>query len=341
VLAKTLVLAVSLALSLAVLEGGLRAFTPYPTDALPEVDARGFRNPTTRREDARIVVVGDSHTYGVNASAAESFPARLARLTGAPVYNMGVGSYGIYHYLVLLEALLADPPETVLVALYLANDLAFHCGIARSAGFREIARARGIEVPSCGPHEGVPRDRTLRERSALLDVVASLLEPAPPPSLAFEVAPGVGVSKERVRRHARATSLADARIARSHRNAKQILREAAERFHAMGVGFGVLLVPSRERVVASWSMRSGSATRSVLGGLVASQDALADDYATFFEREGIPYVDALAEVRAAFREAVAEGRDFYPPDDGHPVASGYAAYARAAARLVALTEDGR
>ena len=110
---------------------------------------------------------------------------------------------------------------------------------------------------------------------------------------------------------------------------------------AMGVGFGVLLVPSRERVVASWSMRSGSATRSVLGGLVASQDALAGDYATFFEREGIPYVDALAEVLAAFSEAVAEGRDFYPPDDGHPVASGYAAYAQAAARLVALTQGGR
>jgi hypothetical protein len=365
VLAKAGLLALSLALSLALIEVGLRLLTPFPihedsnkrahpvlgyvlAGSLADVDSRGFRNASTRLEDAEVVVVGDSHTYGVNASADESFPARLAEITGARVYNMGVGSYGIYHYMVLLDELLAHasgPPETVVLALYLANDLANHCVIATSEGFGAFARDRGIEAPSCGPTERPgAREKTLRERSALLDGAASLFGPPSPlsPSGAasvFEVAPGVTVPEDRVRRHARATSLGDTRIAQSHKNAQRILRAAGARMRDAGVRFGVLLLPSRERVIASWQTSRGGDVDPELAALVVGQSELTAAYVAFLGREGIPVIDALGEVAAEFAAATAAGRDFYPPGDGHPEAMGYVAYARAAAQLVGLTHS--
>lgn len=92
-------------------------------------DAWGFRN-LELPEQADIIAIGDSQTYGVSAMASQSWPAWLTTLSGEPVYNLGLGGYGLLDYLWLLEnkAPLLKPKE-VLIGLYLGNDLAIHKGM--------------------------------------------------------------------------------------------------------------------------------------------------------------------------------------------------------------------
>jgi len=93
-----------------------------PPDAIGH-DARGWRNQQAL-EQADIVVIGDSQTWGVNASLAESYPHVLADLTGQTVYSMAQGSYGAVQYRALTEQALELSPDLVIVGLYFGNDFA-------------------------------------------------------------------------------------------------------------------------------------------------------------------------------------------------------------------------
>src|ERR1051325_2787661 len=88
----------------------------------PGHDARGFRNAQALAK-ADVVALGDSQTWGVNVLAAGSWPQQLGRLSGLSVYNMGVGSYGPAQYLILTDQALRLSPQTIVVGLYVGNDL--------------------------------------------------------------------------------------------------------------------------------------------------------------------------------------------------------------------------
>ena len=111
---EILLLMVSLALSLFVMEFGLRAFTHFPihgtknnrvghpvlgytlNPSLSYVDASGFRNPMQDKRQHDIVAIGDSHTYGDNVGWKDAWPYRLGRILNKSVYNYGIGGYGIF-----------------------------------------------------------------------------------------------------------------------------------------------------------------------------------------------------------------------------------------------------
>ncbi len=71
-------------------------------------DAWGFRNRQVP-DRATIVAVGDSMTYGISATAQESWPSWLARLSGLDVYNLSLGGYGPTDYQELVDEL--EPRE--------------------------------------------------------------------------------------------------------------------------------------------------------------------------------------------------------------------------------------
>jgi hypothetical protein len=85
-------------------------------------DANGFRNPTVPSQ-VDVVAIGDSQTWGVNVNAVDAWPQQLARLSGRSVYNMAVGGYGPDQYMVLSEQAQLLKPKTIIVGLYLGNDL--------------------------------------------------------------------------------------------------------------------------------------------------------------------------------------------------------------------------
>jgi len=86
-------------------------------------DALGFRN-TQVPDHANVVAIGDSQTYGINATRDSSWPHQLGVLLQEPVYNMSLGGYGPLEYLFLAEHDAEKlRPRLLLVGFYFGNDL--------------------------------------------------------------------------------------------------------------------------------------------------------------------------------------------------------------------------
>lgn len=87
-------------------------------------DEWGFRNKSVP-DKVSIVTIGDSQTYGYNATAANSYPYQLAKQLNTSVYNLSLGGYGPVQYEHLLnEYALKLHPEHVITGLYFGNDIA-------------------------------------------------------------------------------------------------------------------------------------------------------------------------------------------------------------------------
>jgi hypothetical protein len=87
----------------------------------PDHDVAGYRNidPPDR---AGIVVLGDSHTYGVAVSRDEAWPHVLEASLGQRVYNMAYPGYSPVQSLLQLKQALSFKPHHIVVSVYFGND---------------------------------------------------------------------------------------------------------------------------------------------------------------------------------------------------------------------------
>jgi lysophospholipase L1-like esterase len=85
-------------------------------------DKWGFRNKSVP-DQASIVTIGDSLTYGLNATSRDSWPNQLQEISKREVYNLGIQGYGPLQYLHILKtkALLLKP-KYIFLGLYYGND---------------------------------------------------------------------------------------------------------------------------------------------------------------------------------------------------------------------------
>ncbi len=298
---------------------------PHPTlryvldPALPDVDAAGFRNLRLSRD---IAAIGDSHTYGYNVEADASWPARLAAESGREVYNFGVGGFGVPDYAHCVQLALAQGCRTLLVAFYPANDL---------ADWDYVFPPPPLSAP-------MALQRFAIERSALVAATRSALRKRP--ALVRPGAPctDLAIAAGRVRRHGAAMDLADSLVVARLQQAGTLFAAMAEACRADDARLGVLLIPSKMRVYSACAARHGAELPPEVARAVASEQALLASFREELARLGLPCRDALAELGEALEIERAAGRPLYPATDGHPLAAGYAAYARAAAALLAEVE---
>ena len=95
-----------------------------PTGIGPEIIAKLF----DRKELyglADIVVIGDSQTYGNNASLEQNWPSQMADNLGLgldKVYAMAVGGWGAVQYLDMFYNATLFRPRVIVVAMYTGND---------------------------------------------------------------------------------------------------------------------------------------------------------------------------------------------------------------------------
>lgn len=81
------------------------------------------RSTGPKPEGTGIAVIGDSHAMGWGVNDRETFSAHLQTLSGRPVYNLGVASYGTARELIRLEKSgVLDKVDTVIIQ-YCNNDL--------------------------------------------------------------------------------------------------------------------------------------------------------------------------------------------------------------------------
>jgi lysophospholipase L1-like esterase len=370
-LQKSATIFATLIVCLVVGEVALRLFTPFPVTsnlhkaahaklgytfepALDDIDEHGFRNLPGAWERRDIAVIGDSHAYGYGVGREGNFASQLAEATGRDVYNFGIGSYGIYQYKVLVDEALRLGFKDVVLALFPANDVAPTCSSTQNDYWRDYARENNIEIAPC---YGSPYPTGLRryarivsdalKRSATVDAVRVLFWNRVRESVATETAIGVRdyylfregivIRREFVAALAGGASLDNPGVRLTFENSKRFLAEGNQALKARGIGFVVILVPSRTAIFHAWAESEGFDLEPEFVESVARLTRLTAAYREFFEANGIAYVDAHPHVLAAFRAGLAEGRKIYPPGDGHPNEQGYRAYAQAAAEGLRLT----
>lgn len=101
-----------------------------------------------------IAVLGDSHAMGWGVGDEETFSAELQRLSGRPVFNLAVSSYGTVRELMRLEKSgLLDKVDTIIIQ-YCDNDLEENVGFRSPSPqdtqtkFATITQARAASLSS-------------------------------------------------------------------------------------------------------------------------------------------------------------------------------------------------
>ena len=239
-------------------EVALRLFTPFPIHSgknkafderllyvldtgLGDVDDSGFRNPAIP-ERVDIVAIGDSLTYGNNVFWRESWPYKLATMTGRSVYNFGVGGYSVYQYYQLFTQALKFRPKHVLIGLYVANDLAANCKLLNLPYWRKLAGEFGLKSFSCPDaslnqakmvkkSKVISRLKDIGRASATLSAINYVRDVYFPMHWfvdSYTISTGsisLSLERKRVSRHAKATDLNRPNIVESFRIARSCSTE--------------------------------------------------------------------------------------------------------------------
>jgi lysophospholipase L1-like esterase len=317
-------------------------------------DANGFRNAGVPAQ-VGVVAIGDSQTYGVSAPRDGSWPQQLSGLIGEPVYNMGLGGYSPPDYLALAQREAPKlKPRQWLVGVYLGNDMMEACWAVEQRAHWAAWRSSAQGMCSAGPvvdEAGAPkRFGAFREWLARKSVLYGVLKATVFARLGEREQKNVAVRSspdaqfpwvDRVRPQVRTTFRPQGRLAVLDLQARGVqeglrisklaltgLRAEADR---QGVKLLVMLIPTKERVYCDYLTKSGDTLPGSFTQLCGAEDRVKAELVRHMGDGGIAFVDVLPPLQ----ERVARHEQIYPANaDGHPLALGYGAMARAVAEVL-------
>ncbi|MGE0387075.1 MAG: SGNH/GDSL hydrolase family protein [Gammaproteobacteria bacterium] len=276
-------------------------------------DLLGFRNRAIPAA-ADIVTIGDSQTYGNNATLESNWPSRLAAAVGNPppvVYNAATGVWSALEYLYMSERAMAFRPRVVIIAFYSGNDplgaFTQAYGNPRWAKYKVSPDLKSSDAPSVK----FPAPREEQWTATLSDGTEMTFTPQ--------------------LRHSNTTAhrAVDAGWAIMKRAATEI----AVAYRGSGIRLIITLIPTKELVMARRLEFDDVAAPPQYRALVRDETARIRDFATHVVAlPGVTYVDLLSPLAQAGR--IDAG--IYPADaDGHPLAPGYDVIARTLASVLA------
>jgi hypothetical protein len=316
-------------------------------------DEWGFRNvkvPPT----VDIVAIGDSHTYGNNATMAESWPYVAGRLTGRSAYNLGLGGYGPNQYYYLLRTYaLRLKPRWVLCGVYMGDDFENAFGMTYGTKYWSFLRTREWNGVNAAIWEAT--DDTVWQQSARVWLSRN--------SLVYQMAvhgPLLGALKgyvqvtglaaderasttslilrePRIREAFRPVGIRD-RLDQNSVAVREGMRITFELLKAMdqvcrehGCRFAVVMIPTKETVFADYLLREpGIHLRDVISDLVRNEAEARRRLVEFLDDSGVPVVDTLPALRRRV------GDRLYTPGtrDMHPNGNGYRVIGEAVAEFL-------
>lgn len=250
------------------------------------------------------------------------------------VYNSGIGGYNIYHYPYLAELAKEKSPVFVLLGLLPNNDL------LRSTPATEYLESipgldlKGVPVKTIAgrfEHSSTSKD-ILKSNLAIVSAVSYLNNKRTSNNEAYYDVGGQPVQKKRIANHQKYADLSDPVVATSFRNSLVIISHINNNLNQSGIKFGIVILPSKELVIQEWAQANNIPLPD--GYLVTNEEALIGAYLEYFANSEINFVDATPFVVEAFQADTQFATIFYPRGNGHPFASGYQSYARAAATLI-------
>ncbi|MHC4268244.1 MAG: hypothetical protein ACYSTS_07230 [Planctomycetota bacterium] len=322
---------------------------------MDEIDEHGFRNNILSSID--VVALGDSHTYGFNVSSDNSWPKLLGKKLKKNVYNFGIGGYGIlqYQYQYLLNKSIALNPEVILLGLYLPNDLNGICEMVSSNQYW-ASRAKELYIDSSVCPETLKTQDTSREvtKKKEISIRKWLNENFATISMASEYYSRFTVLKrienggiknglvindsiikkvigfKRITAHKESMDMNRPYIQMAYEVLKKFLLEGKENTELNNIRFGVLLIPSQERVYYKYLMQIDYGVPNEYKELVDNEDELKENISLYLENIGISYIDVLPDME----NALLKHGNIYPVrDNDHPIEIGYQIYAENAFNL--------
>ncbi len=317
-------------------------------------DAWGCRNPSVPAT-AEVVAIGDSFTYGSTTRREESWPAVLAGLLGASVYNLATPGYGPAQYAYQLETKgLGLKPRLVVVGLYYGNDLENAAGTVYERAYWQSLRNPGVAPETMVEPSIVETEENLgfwagwklrlQQRSVLYRLVDSRLKDLNRYVTArlFPMmdADFVRVDDDRLELHLtltpgkriRGLDLSKPRIGEGLRLSLELLARMQKLCAAESVSLLVLILPTKESVLRDYLEENGiPGSGETTKKAIASERDVDERVKAFLGERGIAHLDS----RPALAAAIAEGQAIYSTDlDGHPNRLGYAVIARSVAEKI-------
>jgi lysophospholipase L1-like esterase len=272
-----------------------------PIQGVGPHDALGFRNASIPFR-APVVTVGDSQTYGINASLTGTWPAELQRniCDGyCPVYNMALGSWAAPQYLYAVQKAAAFRPAHVIVALYSGNDSLETFRTVYSVNYWKSLRVDPELSVSDMPKIQFPPDPSTLWTTALSD------------SSSMTFAPSLRLP---------AVSLKDSVISTAYTIIEKTLKDMSASTKSYGAQLWLTIVPTKELVYARRLQDESINLPDAFTRLIMEETARTEQLLSFAQSAGISTIELLP----ALQEAVLKNNSLYPEDsNGHPLVAGY------------------
>ncbi|HKC57191.1 MAG TPA: hypothetical protein VKC35_13745 [Vicinamibacterales bacterium] len=358
--ANGLVLLVSLATAVLLCEAGARLFldpadyvsvTTERDDILgiriapgsPGFDIWGFRNRSVP-SSAAVVALGDSHTYGNNATMADSWPYVMAHDTGLSVYNLGLGGYGPNQYYQLLQTrALKLHPRWVIVGLYMGDDFenAFtmtygkpHWSFLRQGTFSNVD-ADIWEAPPDNTSASATVRNWLSQHSIvyrlvvhgpMLGALKGSIQVGRAASGQDEFTTTLAVPAAHIQEAFRPRAIRDrldqnsAPVREGMRVTMDLLQRMNDLCKESGARMAVVIIPTKEMVFADFLLQDpalhlGDVIKESVGSETQARARLFE----FLDNAGIPRIDTLD----ALRRDVSNQLYTHSDRDMHPGRNGY------------------
>lgn len=284
-------------------------------------DLLGFRNESVPNQ-ADIIAIGDSQTYGANATMEQSWPFQLRESLSPDrpsVYSMAVHGWGAIEYLEIFRKAIFFSPKLIIIAFYTGNDPAETFRLAYGNEKWERYRANDNLSTADYPTASWPPPASEQEYLIFRDGSERGFTPKMR-----------GISNLRLPAVDKAYSI-------MAKTAQEIGEIAGK--EKVQVLFTV--IPTKELVHARRAEIEGLRVSEDFAALVrAEKEQIIHFSAQLSAIQGCDYVDIVADLQ----ELAMGGRAIYPStSDGHPLPEGYAAIARLlapAVRRLLLLEQG-
>jgi len=280
----------------------VRAKPFYPdTQSMGPNDMLGFRNrEITNVVD--IVAIGDSQTYGNNASIENNWPGHMkSALTkkDVSVYNMAVGGWGAVQYLDMFTNATVFEPRVVVVAFYSGND----------------------SLESFQMAYGVPAWSELKPNQKLTKSSAPKVPFPPPPEEWWRVKFSDGIETIFTPALRLSSNMNHVAVDAGYEIMADVARRIAGMSSSRNIKILFTIVPTKELVYAEKvheeNIVSPESYRTLVERELENIEALAAAIRSIPDAE---YVDVVSPLQ----EAALGSTILYPADmNGHPLSAGY------------------
>ena len=310
-------------------------------------DSWGFRNKQLP-EQAYIVALGDSQTYGTSSLAKHSWPKLLGGLRGQQVYNMSLGGYGPAEFFYLMEdkALVLEP-KIIISGFYLGNDLTDTYeavyGVSHWDSLRnpELDSAKK-EISS--QNQAEPQGQN--QKASLMNRIYLIADWFAGNSVLYRIANtsslGDSIRQKRVlesgvevvmledsENNIKTGFMPDAllknldlnnpEVSEGLRLSLQFYKQMNELAEMNGIEFLVVIIPTKESVLSEFiEANSGLPNSRQIEQLIESEKEINEIVKTYFMENGIAYIDVLEPLQSAVKN-----EQLYPNNySSHPNKNG-------------------